>query len=165
MNQIYDGYHCHWQSCFFFGHMNYYSWNLSWMMLFHYNHSLMKTALSRTSGRHLVLDYIFPQNEVSLAFAQTVVSQKDLAADLVFLQWYHYSLQHLTSIPESRTIGRVTIKFKKSEQGMANCWTKVVTDVSEVSKQANYTLSCKPQLDRAINNVVSWREVMPCWVW
>ena len=43
---------------------------------------------------------------------------------------------------------------------MANCWTKVATDVSEVSKQANYTLSCKPGLHQAINNIVSWREVI-----
>ena len=114
MNQIYESYHCYWQSCFFFGHMNYYSWNLSWMTLFHHNHSLMKTALSRTSGRHLVLDYIFPQSEVSFPFAQTVVSQEVLAADLLFLQWCHYSLQHLTSIPESRTIQRVTIKFTEA---------------------------------------------------
>jgi len=43
---------------------------------------------------------------------------------------------------------------------MANCWTKVATDVYEVSKKANYTLSCKPWLDQGINNIVSWREVI-----
>ena len=43
---------------------------------------------------------------------------------------------------------------------MANCWTKVAPDVSEVSKQANYTLSCKLWLDQAINNIVSWRDVI-----